>query len=107
MIQRVLSWLSSLAFALVLLLPVAAGAQSGDKPFGNEQLDQMLAQIALYPDPLLSQVLMAATYPDEFAAAVAWSKAHPDAKGDSRGQDGRERAMGPFGGLAGGLSGGA
>ena len=83
MIQRVLSWLSSLAFALVLLLPVAAGAQSGDKPFGNDQLDQMLAQIALYPDPLLSQVLMAATYPDEFAAAVAWSKAHPDAKGDA------------------------
>jgi hypothetical protein len=43
----------------------------------------MMAQIALYPDPLLSQVLMAATYPDEFAQAVAWAKAHPDAKGDA------------------------
>jgi hypothetical protein len=70
------------AFALALALPFTAAAQSADKPFSNEQLDQMLAQIALYPDSLLSQVLMAATYPDEFQEAVKWSKAHPDAKGD-------------------------
>lgn len=82
-IKRILSWLVAMALGVALLLPLAAGAQTSDKPFGNEQLDQMLAQIALYPDPLLSQVLMAATYPDEFAAAVAWSKAHPDAKGDA------------------------
>ena len=42
----------------------------------------MTAQIALYPDSLLAQLLMATTYPDDFAAATAWSKAHPDAKGD-------------------------
>ena len=42
----------------------------------------MLAQIALYPDALLSQVLMASTYPDEFQQAAAWSKSNPDAKGD-------------------------
>lgn len=42
----------------------------------------MLAPIALYPDPLLAQVLMATTYPGEVGEAVAWSKAHPDAKGD-------------------------
>jgi hypothetical protein len=82
-IKRILSWLSGVAIGVALLLPLASAAQTGDKAFGNEQLDQMLAQIALYPDPLLSQVLMAATYPDEFAAAVAWSKAHPDAKGDA------------------------
>lgn len=34
-------------------------------------------------DPLLSHVLMAATYPDDFAKAAAWSKANPDVKGDS------------------------
>ncbi|MFF7110186.1 DUF3300 domain-containing protein [Pseudomonas sichuanensis] len=50
--------------------------------FTQEQLDQMLAPIALYPDPLLAQVLMASTYPGEVAEAVNWSKAHPDAKGD-------------------------
>ncbi|MEG0822155.1 MAG: DUF3300 domain-containing protein [Burkholderiaceae bacterium] len=76
-------WWRAFGFALVFLVPAIAGAQSADKPFSKEQLDQMLAQIALYPDPLLSQVLMAATYPDQFVAASAWSKAHPDAKGDA------------------------
>ena len=67
---------------LVLALPAHALAQSADKPFSNEQLDQLTAQIALYPDSLLAQLLMATTYPEDFAAAAAWSKAHPDAKGD-------------------------
>jgi hypothetical protein len=60
--------------------PQAAPAK--DVVFTQEQLDQMLAPIALYPDPLLAQVLMASTYPGEIAEAVTWSKAHPDAKGD-------------------------
>jgi len=60
--------------------PIAALAK--DAVFTQEQLDQMLAPIALYPDPLLAQVLMAVTYPGEVAEAVTWSKAHPDAKGD-------------------------
>jgi hypothetical protein len=53
-----------------------------DPVFNQEQLDQMLAPIALYPDPLFAQVLMATTYPGEIGEAVNWSKAHPDAKGD-------------------------
>lgn len=60
--------------------PVTAAAK--DAVFNQEQLDQMLAPIALYPDPLLAQVLMATTYPGEVAEAATWSKAHPDAKGD-------------------------
>ena len=60
--------------------PVAAPTK--DPVFTQEQLDQMLAPIALYPDPLLAQILMASTYPGEVAEAVTWSKAHPDAKGD-------------------------
>ncbi|WP_095053978.1 DUF3300 domain-containing protein [Pseudomonas sp. Irchel s3b2] len=60
--------------------PVTAAAK--DVVFTQEQLDQMLAPIALYPDPLLAQVLMATTYPGEVVEAVTWSKAHPDAKGD-------------------------
>ena len=60
--------------------PVTAAAK--EAVFSQEQLDQMLAPIALYPDPLLAQVLMAVTYPGEIAEAVTWSKAHPDAKGD-------------------------
>ena len=70
---------------VLLLTPVlfALSAQAQDaKPFTKEQLDQMTAQVALYPDSLLAQLFMATTYPDEFAAAARWSKAHPDAKGD-------------------------
>ena len=50
-------------------------------PFRQEELDQMLAPIALYPDPLLSQVLMASTYPLEVVQAARWSRANPGLKG--------------------------
>ena len=71
-----------LVTAIILALPLSVAAQSADKPFSKEQLDQMTAQVALYPDSLLAQLFMATTYPDEFALAYQWSKAHPDAKGD-------------------------
>ena len=58
-------------------------AQDAKKPFTPEELDQMLAPIALYPDALLSQVLMAATYPLEVVEAARWSKANPNLKGDA------------------------
>ena len=67
--------------ALTFVFSTLASAQDA-KPFSNEQLDQMTAQVALYPDSLLAQLFMATTYPDQFALATAWSKAHPDAKGD-------------------------
>lgn len=60
----------------------AGKPQAGSSSFSREQLDQMLAPIALYPDPLLAQVLMASTYPGDVTDAVAWSRAHPDAKGE-------------------------
>lgn len=53
-----------------------------DPVFTQEQLDQMLAPIALYPDALLAQVLMASTYPGQVSEAVTWSKANPKATGD-------------------------
>ena len=42
----------------------------------------MLAPIALYPDPLLSQILMASTYPLEVVEAARWSRANPNLGGD-------------------------
>ena len=48
----------------------------------NQQLDSLTAPVALYPDALLAQVLMAATYPSEVTAAAAWSSAHTNIKGD-------------------------
>ncbi len=50
--------------------------------YTQAELDQMLAPIALYPDALLSQVLMAATYPIEVVEAARWSRAHPRLQGD-------------------------
>ena len=43
----------------------------------------MLAPIALYDDALLSQVLMAASYPLEIVEAARWSQANPNLKGDA------------------------
>ena len=73
--------LLSVAVLLAAGLPGIASAQ--DTPFKDEELDQMLAPIALYPDSLLSQILMASTYPADVKEAADWSKAHPDAKGDA------------------------
>jgi hypothetical protein len=39
-------------------------------------LDQLVARIALYPDPLLAQILAAATYPNDIPAAAAWADQH-------------------------------
>lgn len=47
------------------------------------QIDQWVAPIALYPDSLLSQVLMASTYPDNVLQAVQWSQDNPAMKGDA------------------------
>ena len=43
----------------------------------QQELDQMLAPVALYPDSLLSQIFMASTYPLEVVEAARWSRANP------------------------------
>ena len=58
-------------------------ATSADKPaFKQEELEQILAPIALYPDSLLTQMLMASTYPLEVVQADRWAKQNKDVKGD-------------------------
>src|SRR5687767_15521791 len=70
--------------ALALTLgPAVLWAQDSKKPFTPEQLDQLLAPIALYPDALLAQVLMAATYPLEIGQAARWAKESVNLKGDA------------------------
>ncbi len=64
--------------------PAAPPTAPDDKrTFTPQELDQMLAPLALYPDALLSQVLMAASYPLEIVEAARWSKANPALKGDA------------------------
>lgn len=50
--------------------------------FSKEEIAQLVAPVALYPDSLLAQVLMASTYPGDVADAAKWAKDHPEAKGD-------------------------
>jgi len=51
--------------------------------FSKEELTQMLAPIALYPDSLLAQILMASTYPLEIVEAERWLHRYKELKGDA------------------------
>ena len=74
-------WFALLAAFTLVFAQGGAHAQ-GAYAFSQQELDQMLAPIALYPDPLLSQILMAATYPLEVVEAARWSRARPGLSGD-------------------------
>src|SRR6476659_2639032 len=63
--------------------PVAEGTANKTPPFKKEELEAILAPIALYPDALLAQIFMASTYPLEIVEAARWSKAHPEVTGDA------------------------
>ena len=67
---------------LALLIAVPPAYAQERQAYGQAELDQMLAPVALYPDALLSQVLMASTYPLEIVEAARWSRAHPGIQGD-------------------------
>ena len=70
------------AFSLMLLVLIMIGAvpsRADDEKFSKQQLDQMLAPIALYPDDLLSNVLMASTYPLDVVEAQRWRSAPENA----------------------------
>jgi len=74
--------------AILVLMVFAAGplvhAQEQTPPaqmLSKDQLDTLVAPIALYPDALLSQVLVAATYPLEIVEAAQWLQRNPDLRG--------------------------
>src|SRR6266704_5100141 len=72
----------SLVFAQETVSMSQQDAPTPSRTFTQQELDQMLAPVALYPDSLLSQILMASTYPLEIVEAARWSKANPNLKGD-------------------------
>jgi hypothetical protein len=76
-----LAILAATVLAILYLAP--AHAQKVDSaPRGAAQLEQLVAPIALYPDSLLSQVLMASTYPLEVVEAARWSNANAQLTGE-------------------------
>ena len=89
----------SLALLLVVALFVtnapAGFASQSDPPAASvsvraaqqtpEQLQQLVAPVALYPDALVAQILAAATFPDQIVEADRWMQQHPDLEGKNWG----------------------
>jgi hypothetical protein len=82
------SWSQSLSASQDTQPPPQAQAPQGP-PYTTqtpEQLQQLVAPIALYPDSLVAQILAASTFPEQVVEADRWVQAHPDLKGDALGQ---------------------
>ncbi|MGF6600795.1 hypothetical protein P3T23_005534 [Paraburkholderia sp. GAS448] len=81
--QAVGKWL------IVALMMGSSGVSAQNQPqpqqptFKPEEIEALVAPIALYPDSVLSQVLIASTYPLEVVHAARWVKANPNIKGDA------------------------
>ncbi|MGF6772816.1 hypothetical protein P3T18_005310 [Paraburkholderia sp. GAS199] len=82
--SRVLLLCAALAGAPLFVGLAAPGVALAQTPakVSNQQLDSLTAPIALYPDALLAQVLMASTFPQDVESAAAWSKANSKLQGD-------------------------
>lgn len=63
--------------------PAVQSAPAVAPTYTAAQIDQWVAPVALYPDALLSQILMAATYPANVIRAAQWSKDNPKMQGDA------------------------
>ena len=61
----------------------ASTASTQGATFSKDEIAQLVAPVALYPDSLLAQVLMATTYPSDVADAAKWAESHKDMKGDA------------------------
>ncbi len=78
----------SLFVAILLALPMHVVGQEGgngsqQNKLPKEEIAQLVAPIALYPDELVAQILMASTYPLEIVQADRWVNQHKDLKGDA------------------------
>jgi hypothetical protein len=82
-----------LALTLGAFMPVAFGQAPPPPPpppsyapppsYPPQELDRLVSRVALYPDPLLSQILAAATFPDQIAPAAGWADQHHYLTGDA------------------------
>lgn len=73
--------ISRIAILLILIPGLGYAAEQNSTVFSKEELQQLVAPIALYPDPLLAQILMASTYPLEVVSAARWMKDNSNLKG--------------------------
>ena len=79
--NRLTRWMVAWLFAALVIVPVGRAQDAAQPaPFKKEEIEQLVAPIALYPDALVAQILMASTYPLEVVSAARWSKANPGVK---------------------------
>lgn len=97
-LRQILAWF----FGLMLLAPF--GGPMAQTSLSHAQLDQLTAPVALYPDALLSQVLMAATYPADVASANAMVEGQCEPVRRCCHQRRQPPAVGPERAIAGGIS---
>jgi len=71
------------AALLIGLSSMSSWAQAPPPNFPPDQLDKMVSRIALYPDPLLAQILAAATFPDQIPDAAKYADEHHYLTGDA------------------------
>jgi hypothetical protein len=81
--NRILALMLAASVAFAQTPPPPPSSPPPPPTFSQQELDQMLAPIALYPDALLSQILMAATYPLEVVEAARWTRANPGFRGET------------------------
>jgi hypothetical protein len=63
--------------------PVAPEPEPPGPPLSEKPLENLVSRIALYPDPLLAQILTASTYWNEIPEAAVWADEHSYLKGDA------------------------
>src|SRR5260370_18782965 len=69
---RVIACVLALESAIPLAASSAQTPAVANTLLSAAELDSLLAPIALYPDPLLAQILIASTYPDQIKIAAQW-----------------------------------
>jgi len=79
--QKSRLWASCLAVVLSFALCAQSTFAQAPPAYTPEQLDNLVSRIALYPDPLLAQVLTASTFPDQIPDAAKWADEHHYLKG--------------------------
>jgi hypothetical protein len=81
-------WLIAASFALFLAAEVFPAASFAQAPpsYPPQELERLVSRIALYPDPLLAQILTAATFSNDIPAAAQWADEHHYLTGDALAQ---------------------
>ncbi len=74
---------SVLILNISLVFQALAETKVQEYEFSQAELDQILAPIALFPDTILSHILIASTYPLEIIQAERWTSENPNLKGDA------------------------